>query len=204
MQYGPDPNAIHPNENIKSLCYLKNVVTRATIIVGEYTYYDDPNGAERFEEHVTHHYEFNGDRLIIGKFCAIAAGIEFIMNGANHRMNSVTTYPFNIMGHGWECSTPAMSDLPLKGDTVVGKPAATVITSSPRRICLSPRSGDVRAMNARRLAEEPEFTRLQKRIPRYLANSSSNCCVDLPEVSQNSRALSTRFVISWLSYTLDA
>ena len=42
------------------------------------------------------------------------------MNGANHRMNSVTTYPFNIMGHGWECSTPAMSDLPLKGDTVVG------------------------------------------------------------------------------------
>lgn len=120
MQYGPDPNAIHPNENIKSLCYIKNVVTRATIIVGEYTYYDDPNGAERFEEHVTHHYEFNGDRLIIGKFCAIAAGIEFIMNGANHRINSVTTYPFNIMGHGWECSTPAMSDLPLKGDTVVG------------------------------------------------------------------------------------
>ena len=45
MQYGPDPNAIHPNENIKSLCYIKNVVTRATIIVGEYTYYDDPNGA---------------------------------------------------------------------------------------------------------------------------------------------------------------
>lgn len=61
-----------------------------------------PEGAENFEAHVTHHYEFLGDKLIIGKFCAIARGIEFIMNGANHRMHSVTTYPFNIMGGGWE------------------------------------------------------------------------------------------------------
>ncbi len=35
-------------------------------------------------------------------------------------MNSVTTYPFNIMGHGWEKCTPSLEDLPLKGDTVVG------------------------------------------------------------------------------------
>lgn len=118
--YGPDPNAIFPNENIKSLCFIKNVITRPNIIVGDYTYYDDIDGAERFEERVTHHYEFNGDKLIIGKFCAIARGIEFVMNGANHRMCSVTTYPFNIMGGGWEKSTPTISDLPLKGDTVVG------------------------------------------------------------------------------------
>jgi len=118
--HGPDPNAIFPNEKIKSLCFIKNVITRPTIIVGDYTYYDDIDGAERFEEHVTHHYDFIGDRLIIGKFCAIARGIEFVMNGANHRMRSVTTYPFNIFGSGWEKSTPAMSELPLKGDTVVG------------------------------------------------------------------------------------
>lgn len=120
MPYGPDPNAIYPNEAIKSICYIKNVVTRPNIIVGDYTYYDDLNGAEKFEEHVTHHYEFIGDKLIIGKFCAIAKGIEFVMNGANHRMGSVTTYPFNIMGNGWEKSTPALADLPLKGDTVIG------------------------------------------------------------------------------------
>ena len=88
--------------------------------MGEYSYYDDINGAEKFEDHVTHHYEFLGDKLIIGKFCAIANGIEFVMNGANHRMNSVTTYPFNIMGSGWEQFTPSLEDLPLKGDTVVG------------------------------------------------------------------------------------
>ena len=120
MEYGPNPNVLYPNEAIKSVCYIKNAITRSNIIVGDYTYYDDIAGAEKFEEHVTHHYEFLGDKLIIGKFCAIAKGVEFIMNGANHRMCSVTTYPFNIMGHGWEKCTPNLEDLPLKGDTVVG------------------------------------------------------------------------------------
>lgn len=120
MQFGPNPNTIYPNEAIKSLCFIKNVITRPNIIVGDYTYYDDINGPEHFEEHVTHHYEFLGDKLIIGKFCAIAKGIEFVMNGANHRMCSVTTYPFNIMGGGWEKATPSLDNLPLKGDTVVG------------------------------------------------------------------------------------
>ena len=117
---GPDPNSIYPNENIRQIVYIKNVITRPNIIAGDYSYYDDVDGAERFEAHVTHHYEFLGDRLIIGKFCAIARGVEFVMNGANHRMNSPTTYPFNIMGGGWEQFTPALEDLPLKGDTVVG------------------------------------------------------------------------------------
>ena len=117
---GPDPNSIYPNENIRQVVYIKNVISRPNILVGDYTYYDDIDGAEKFEEHVTHHYDFLGDRLIIGKFCAIARGIEFIMNGANHRMNSVTTYPFNIMGGGWEKFAPKLDDLPLKGDTVVG------------------------------------------------------------------------------------
>ena len=118
--YGPDPNKIFPNEKVSSLCFIKNVITRHNIIAGDYTYYDDDGGAENFEEHVTHHYEFIGDKLIIGKFCAIGKGVEFIMNGANHRMNGATTYPFNILGGGWEKCTPQLCDLPLKGNTVVG------------------------------------------------------------------------------------
>lgn len=117
---GPNPASIYPNEHIQQIVYIKNVITRPNILVGDYTYYDDVNGAEKFEEHVTHHYEFLGDRLIIGKFCAIAKGIEFVMNGANHRMCSPTTYPFNIMGGGWEQFTPSFEELPFKGDTVVG------------------------------------------------------------------------------------
>lgn len=120
MPFGPNPNDLYPNPAVPSVCFIKNAITRPNILVGDYTYYDDVDGAERFEEHVTHHYPFLGDRLVIGKFCAIAKGIEFVMNGANHRMCSVTTYPFNIMGGGWECATPVLEELPLKGDTVVG------------------------------------------------------------------------------------
>lgn len=118
--FGPDPNMIHPNEKIPSVCYIKNTITRPNITVGDYTYYDDPVDSEHFEDHVTHHYAFIGDQLIIGKFCAIAKGVTFVMNGANHVMRGISTYPFNIMGGGWERCTPQLSDLPLKGDTVIG------------------------------------------------------------------------------------
>ncbi len=117
---GPDSKAIHPNKNLPRICFIKNTITRPNIIVGDYTYYDDPVDSEHFEDHVTHHYDFIGDKLIIGKFCAIAKGVEFIMNGANHKMNGFTTYPFNIMANGWEKNTPSFTDLPIKGDTVIG------------------------------------------------------------------------------------
>lgn len=138
---GPDPNKIYPNENIRQLVYIKNVVTRPNIIVGDYTYYDDDEGAERFEEHVTHHYEFLGDKLIIGKFCAIAKGVEFIMNGANHRMGSVSTYPFNIMGGGWEKFAPELGELPFKATPSSGTMCGSGKTplSSPASISATAR-----------------------------------------------------------------
>ncbi|AJD28103.1 acetyltransferase, CysE/LacA/LpxA/NodL family [Clostridium botulinum CDC_297] len=111
-KFGPNPNSIYPNENIKSICYIKNVIKNPNIQVGDYTYYDDINGAEKFEAHVTHHYEFIDDKLIIGKFCAIAKGIEFVMNGANHRMKSITTYPFNIMGEAGKKQCPLLKIYP--------------------------------------------------------------------------------------------
>lgn len=121
MKRFPDKNKAFPNPAIPSLCYIKNVIKNPRIIVGDYTYYDDDAGAHKFENHVTHFYEFIGDRLIIGNFCAIAKGVTFVMNGANHRMDCATTYPFNIMGGSWGGSTaPTMNQLPLKGDTIVG------------------------------------------------------------------------------------
>ena len=118
---GPNKKAIHPNPNIPSLCFIKNIIKNPNIIVGDYTYYDDyETNGEDFEKHVTHFYPFIGDKLIIGKFVSIAKGIKFIMNGANHRMNGITTYPFNILGSGWEKVTPKLEDLTLKGDTVIG------------------------------------------------------------------------------------
>lgn len=111
----PNPNLIFPIKNLDSITSVKPSVKNPNIIVGDFTYFADKD----FEKHVTHHYDFIGDKLIIGKFCQIAAGVEFIMNGANHQMNAVSTYPFYIFGT-WEQSAPDKKDLPLKGDTIIG------------------------------------------------------------------------------------
>lgn len=62
---GPNPMDIYPNENIKSVCFIKNTIKNPNIQVGDYTYYSDINGCEDFEKHVTHHYDFIGDSAII-------------------------------------------------------------------------------------------------------------------------------------------
>ena len=111
----PNPNTVHPIPGYEKEIYVKPTIKNPNIIVGEFTYIAD----SEFESHVTHHYEWNGDKLIIGKFCQVAAGVEFVMNGANHQMNAVSTFPFYTM-EGWEMAPPAISDLPLKGDTIVG------------------------------------------------------------------------------------
>ncbi len=111
----PNPNRIYPVARYKNEIYVKPTVNNPNIMVGEFTYIAD----SEFESHVTHHYAFNADKLIIGKFCQIAAGVEFIMNGANHQMNAVSTFPFYTL-EGWEMEAPLAKDLPLKGDTIIG------------------------------------------------------------------------------------
>jgi virginiamycin A acetyltransferase len=116
---GPDPSDKHPMQGFPQVCFIKNTLENPNIVVGDYTYYDDPEDSEGFERNVLYHYPFVGDKLIIGKFCAIARGARFIMNGANHKLSGISTYPFQIFGHGWEKVMPQLSDLPYKGDTVV-------------------------------------------------------------------------------------
>ncbi len=111
----PNPNTVHPIPGYDKEIYVKPTIKNPNIIVGDFTYIAD----SEFESHVTHHYEWNGDKLIIGKFCQIAAGVEFVMNGANHQMNAASTYPFYTL-EGWDMEPPAASDMPIKGDTIVG------------------------------------------------------------------------------------
>jgi len=117
---GPSPSEIHPMKGFPQVCFIKNTVSNPQIIIGDYTYYDDPNGSENFERNVLYLYPFMGDKLIIGKFCAIARDVKFIMNGSNHKLNCISTYPFSLFGNGWERITPKIEDLPFKGDTVIG------------------------------------------------------------------------------------
>lgn len=119
LMTGPNPNTFFPLANYERLCFLKNIVKNPNIIVGDYTYYDDFEDVANFEKNVKYLFDFTGDKLIIGKFCAIASGVTFIMNGANHHLDAVSTFPFSIFGNGWE---EAMGDnsFPFKGNTVVG------------------------------------------------------------------------------------
>ena len=117
----PNPNDIFPNE-YKTSCFIKNVIKAPNITAGDYTYYDDASHPEDFEKNnVLFNYPEFGDRLVIGKFCAIASGTKFIMGPANHRISSVTTYPFHVFGGLWSERTPDhLSQLPRKGDIVIG------------------------------------------------------------------------------------
>ncbi|HEX6965492.1 MAG TPA: Vat family streptogramin A O-acetyltransferase [Gemmatimonadaceae bacterium] len=117
---GPSPSTAHPMDGFPQVCFIKNTVRNPNIIIGDYTYYDDPDDAENFERNVLYHFPFIGDKLIIGKFCALARGVKFIMNGANHKLSGISTYPFQIFGNGWEKVMPKPGDLPFKGDTIVG------------------------------------------------------------------------------------
>ncbi len=116
----PDPNTIYPLKDYTKLVFLKNFVKATNIIVGDYTYFDDRrHGPEYFEEYnILYNYDFAKVKLIIGKFCAIASEVRFIMTG-DHKLDAISTYPFPIFQHGWE-SAFNIFDLPVKGDIVVG------------------------------------------------------------------------------------
>jgi len=115
----PDKNKKFPLENYDRLCFLKNIIKNPNIIVGDYTYYDDFKTVENFENNVKYLFDFIGDKLIIGKFCMIASDVTFIMNGANHLSDAISTFPFAIFGDDWSNAMKG-KEYPTKGDTIIG------------------------------------------------------------------------------------
>ena len=113
----PHPHTLYPIEGFTRTCFLKNIITNPQIIVGDYTYYDDPEDVYNFEKNVLYLFDFIGDKLIIGKFCQIATGFKFIMNVSNHSMDGFSTYPFKVFGKSWG---EASLNVGSKGDTVIG------------------------------------------------------------------------------------
>ena len=116
----PDPMTVHPLPAHERVVFLKPLVTSPKIVVGEYTYYDDPDDPTGFE-HRNVLYGYGPERLIIGRFCAIAAGTRFVMAGAEHPMLGVSTFPFAIFGGAWtERTLDVLTAMPSRGDTIVG------------------------------------------------------------------------------------
>ena len=116
---GPSPATLYPLPHYDRMCFLKNIITNPNIEIGDYTYYDDFDDVRNFEKNVRYHFDFIGDKLKIGKFCAIASGVEFILNGGNHLTDAFSSYPFAIFGEGWEGAMEGRA-YPNKGDIVVG------------------------------------------------------------------------------------
>lgn len=116
----PDPTTLHPLAEQPRVVFLKPLIQSPRIEVGNYTYYDDPDDPTAFErENVL--YTYGPERLIIGKYCAIATGARFMMAGANHPTIGVSTFPFAIFGGEWrERTVDLIYDMPSRGDTVVG------------------------------------------------------------------------------------
>jgi virginiamycin A acetyltransferase len=100
---------------------LKNIVANPNIIIGDYTFYNDPDNPEEFErKNVLYQYPVNHDKLIIGKFCSIACGAKFLFNSANHTLSSFSTYPFPIFPEEWDNTVKVTEAWDNKGDIVIG------------------------------------------------------------------------------------
>ncbi len=118
-----DSRKIYPRTGDTQTVYLKSVVTRPTIEVGDFTIYNDfVNDPRDFEKNnVLYHYPINNDRLIMGKFCSIACGAKFIFNCANHTLRSLSTYTFPLFFEEWDLpKSEVVSAWDNKGDIVIG------------------------------------------------------------------------------------
>ena len=95
---------VYPRSKDKETVYLKSVISNPNIIIGDYTMYNDfvrePKDFEK--NNVLYQYPANCDQLIIGKFCSIACGAKFLLNSANHALQSLSTYPFPIFFEEWQ------------------------------------------------------------------------------------------------------
>jgi virginiamycin A acetyltransferase len=114
----PDPLSPSPVPGWGGTRYLRSIVRNPRIVVGDYSYYDDSRGPEHFEARcVRYLFDATTDKLIIGRFVAIAQGAQFIMNGANHPLSGFTTFPWSSF-EGWRDNAPV--EWPDKGNIVIG------------------------------------------------------------------------------------
>mgnify|MGYP005952801053 FL=1 len=114
---------IYPRTGDLETVYLREVISKPGIEVGEYTMYNDfVNDPMQFEKNnVLYQYPINHDRLVIGKFCSIACGAKFIFNSANHTLSSLSTYPFPLFFEEWGLEKKDVASAwDNKGDIVVG------------------------------------------------------------------------------------
>lgn len=114
---------IYPRSNDDRIVYLKNVITKPNIEVGDYTIYNDfVHDPRDFEKNnVLYHYPINGDKLKIGRYCSLACGSKFLFTSGNHALASLSTYTFPIFYEEWGLDAKDICGAwDNKGDIFVG------------------------------------------------------------------------------------
>ncbi|WP_417497864.1 CatB-related O-acetyltransferase [Maricaulis sp.] len=113
-----DPMTLHPMPAAPSMAYLKPLLAdHPKIQAGDYSYIHSFGDPARFAEQVKYAFDFIDDRLVIGKFCSIAADASFVLNGGNHFADRLSSYPFPIFGCWGE---PDPGPWPDKGGITIG------------------------------------------------------------------------------------
>jgi virginiamycin A acetyltransferase len=120
----PDPASVRIpgmiDDQERNTVFLKPLVTSPKVEIGEYTYYNDPDNATAFETRNVL-YTAGPEKLIIGRFCAIATGARFLLSSANHPILGSTAFPFFIFGGDWlQRTADLLPRIPSRGDTVIG------------------------------------------------------------------------------------
>ncbi len=119
-----DPDTLHPvplpdGSAHTGTVFLGPALSHPRIEAGAYTYASAHHPPEDWAAHLAPYlYPFSPERLILGKFCQIAHGVQFITASANHRHDGFSTFPFMIFGGGDPVGRPSM---PRAGrDTIIG------------------------------------------------------------------------------------
>ncbi len=96
----------HNHTSIKNFCDLSKVV------VGRKTY---------GEIYISDSSAFD-TKLIIGSYCSIASGVQFLLGG-EHNINTVSTYPFKVMCFGHKREAGSKGNIVIKDDVWIGQNA---------------------------------------------------------------------------------
>lgn len=123
----PDPDRIHPaiygpNDGRAQgwpVVFLKPLVESPLTDIGDFSYYADPVDPTGFERNnVLFHY--GPGRLVLGRYCALARDVRFVMGAAGHDTGALSTFPFPMFGGDWLRDMPAFAGRRQRGDIVLG------------------------------------------------------------------------------------
>ncbi len=119
----PSPDTLHPvplpdGTMHRGTVFLKPAIDHPRIEVGAFTYASCHHPPRDWAAHLAPYlYDFSPEKLIIGKFCQIADGVQFITASANHRHDGFSSFPFAVFTGGG-AGAPSMPD--PGPDTVIG------------------------------------------------------------------------------------